>query len=45
MLEPTWIEHHYEFDVFHVLFGFAAIGPEGPTEVVQARNVGAHPQG
>ena len=29
MLDPTWIEHHHnEFDVFHVHFGFDAIGPE-----------------
>ena len=29
MLEPTWIdEHHAEFDVFHVHFGFDAIDPD-----------------
>jgi hypothetical protein len=37
MLEPGWIdEHHDEFDVFHVHFGFDAIGPEVLADVVQA---------
>jgi len=37
MLDPTWIEqHHYEFDVFHVHFGFDAVGPEVLADVVQA---------
>jgi hypothetical protein len=36
MLDPSWIErHHGEFDVFHVHFGFDAIGPEILTDVVQ----------
>jgi hypothetical protein len=37
MLDPTWIEHHHnEFDVFHVHFGFDAIGPEVLADAVQA---------
>ena len=37
MLDPTWIEqHHNEFDVFHVHFGFDAVGPEVLADVVQA---------
>jgi hypothetical protein len=29
MLEPAWIEeHHAEFDVFHIHFGFDAISPD-----------------
>ena len=36
MLNPTWIEeHHNEFDVFHVHFGFDAVGPEVLADVVQ----------
>lgn len=36
MLEPGWVsDHHQEFDVFHVHFGFDAMGPEVLTEVVQ----------
>jgi hypothetical protein len=37
MLNPTWIEeHHNEFDLFHVHFGFDAVGPEVLADVVQA---------
>ena len=37
MLNPSWIEqHHNEFDVFHVHFGFDAIGPDALADVVQA---------
>ncbi|OBI95382.1 hypothetical protein A5661_21825 [Mycobacterium asiaticum] len=36
MLEPGWVsDHHQDFDVFHVHFGFDATGPEVLTEVVQ----------
>ncbi|MEE2032947.1 glycosyltransferase family protein [Rhodococcus chondri] len=35
MLEPNWItEHHTEFDVFHIHFGFDAIGPEQLQDIV-----------
>ncbi|MDG4664388.1 glycosyltransferase family 1 protein [Mycobacterium sp. 236(2023)] len=37
MLEPSWIErHHNEFDVFHVHFGFDAVGSEILGDVVHA---------
>ena len=37
MLDPTWIEqHHNEFDVFHIHFGFDAIGAEVLADAVQA---------
>ena len=37
MLDPRWIGlHHNEFDVFHVHFGFDAIGPEVLADVMQA---------
>jgi hypothetical protein len=37
MPDPDWIEHqHNEFDVFHVPFGFDAIGPEVLTDGVEA---------
>lgn len=37
MLDPSWVEHHHhEFEVFHVHFGFDAIGPEVLTGVVNA---------
>lgn len=37
MLDPSWIEqHHHEFDVFHVHFGFDAISGEVLADVVQA---------
>ena len=36
MLDPSWIEqHHDEFEVFHVHFGFDAVGPEVLSDVVQ----------
>jgi hypothetical protein len=36
MLEPGWVSHnHHRFDVFHIHFGFDAIGPQVLTEVVQ----------
>ncbi|OBK13497.1 hypothetical protein A5636_09385 [Mycobacterium asiaticum] len=36
MLEPGWVsDHHEQFDLFHVHFGFDAMGPELLTEVVQ----------
>jgi hypothetical protein len=36
MLEPGWVsDNHHRFDVFHVHFGFDAIGPEVLTQVVQ----------
>ena len=36
MLDPGWIrENHHRFDVFHVHFGFDAIGPAVLAEVVQ----------
>jgi hypothetical protein len=36
MLEPGWVsDNHQRFDVFHVHFGFDAVGPEVLTEVVQ----------
>jgi hypothetical protein len=36
MLEPGWVsDNHERFDVFHVHFGFDAIGPEVLTDVVQ----------
>ncbi|AYE94190.1 hypothetical protein C0J29_04675 [Mycobacterium paragordonae] len=36
MLEPGWVSaHHTEFEVFHLHFGFDAIGPEALSDVVQ----------
>ena len=36
MLEPGWVsDNHHRFDVFHIHFGFDAIGPQVLTEVVQ----------
>jgi glycosyltransferase involved in cell wall biosynthesis len=36
MLEPRWVsDNHRRFDVFHVHFGFDAIGPDVLTAVVQ----------
>ncbi|WP_081290287.1 hypothetical protein [Mycobacterium asiaticum] len=36
MLEPGWVsDNHASFDVFHVHFGFDAIGPDVLSEVVQ----------
>ena len=36
MLEPGWVsDNHDRFDVFHIHFGFDAIGPEVLTGVVQ----------
>ncbi|BDB45026.1 hypothetical protein Mkiyose1665_23490 [Mycobacterium kiyosense] len=36
MLEPGWVDdNHQSFDVFHVHFGFDALGPEVLAEVVQ----------
>jgi hypothetical protein len=35
MLEPGWVsDNHHRFDVFHVHFGFDAIGPEVLSEVM-----------
>lgn len=35
MLEPGWVsEHHAEFDVFHIHFGFDAVGAEQLQDVV-----------
>ncbi|MGW0019444.1 glycosyltransferase family 1 protein [Rhodococcus sp. NPDC003382] len=35
MLEPGWVtEHHHEFDVFHVHFGFDAIEPAQLEDIV-----------
>lgn len=37
MLEPGWIDdHHDEFDVFHIHFGFDAVEPEVLEDVVAA---------
>lgn len=37
MLEPGWVEeHHDDFDVFHVHFGFDACSADGLTELVRA---------
>ncbi|WP_082971437.1 glycosyltransferase [Mycobacterium sp. 852002-51971_SCH5477799-a] len=36
MLEPGWVsDNHSRFDVFHIHFGFDAIGPEALAAVVQ----------
>jgi hypothetical protein len=36
MLEPGWVsENHHRFDVFHVHFGFDAIGPAALADVMQ----------
>ncbi len=36
MLEPGWVsDNHHRFDVFHVHFGFDAVGPEVLSEVMQ----------
>src|SRR5690606_31879384 len=35
MLEPGWVsDHHEEFDVFHIHFGFDAVGAEQLQDVV-----------
>ncbi|MDM4139899.1 MULTISPECIES: glycosyltransferase family 1 protein [Mycobacterium] len=44
MLEPGWVsENHSRFDVFHVHFGFDAIGPEVLTGVVHELKVHEKP--
>jgi hypothetical protein len=44
MLEPGWVnQHHDQFDVFHVHFGFDAIGPDVLIGVVQALKVHGKP--
>jgi len=40
MLEPGWVSaNHNRFDVFHVHFGFDAIGPDALSEVVRELKV------
>jgi hypothetical protein len=40
MLEPGWVsDNHHRFDVFHIHFGFDAIGPEVLSEVVHELKV------
>jgi hypothetical protein len=40
MLEPGWVsDNHHRFDVFHIHFGFDAVGPEVLAEVMQELKV------